>query len=252
MPLNLTLLQSKLPTRRLHWFPTIDSTMHEASRLASLGAPSGTTVIAEEQSAGHGRYNRTWHSEPETGLYLSVILRFAFQPTTLPLVTLALGLAATESIQKTTGLTCDLRWPNDVLIRNRKCAGILPQLEGAAIVAGFGINVNQSAFPTHLSPIATSLRIESGALQSRETLLVELLPSIDAFSETLATAGKEPILDMFTQSSSFVHGRRVQVDQGDSTLTGTTIGLNDTGFLLLQDDAGKQHTIIAGGVRPCS
>lgn len=252
MPLDLAVLRSHLPDRRLEWFQTIDSTMHEASRLAAAGAPSGTTVIAEEQTAGHGRYGRPWHSESETGLYLSVILRFPFPADALPLVTLALGLATTEAILKSSGLVCDLRWPNDVLIGGRKCAGILPQLEGSIIVAGFGINVNQSAFPPDLAQIATSLRIESGALQSREALLMELLPAIDAFCSTLAAGGKNPILDMFTQSSSYVLGRRVQVDQGDSTLTGTTLGLNKTGFLLLQDDAGKQHTIIAGGVRPCS
>lgn len=252
MPFDLSLVRSQFPTRRLEWFPSIDSTMFEASRLATAGAPSGTAVIADEQTAGHGRYGRPWHSEAEAGLYVSVILRFPFVPDALPLVTLALGLAATEAILKAAGVVCDLRWPNDVLIGGRKCAGILPQLEGPSIVAGFGINVNQLAFPPELSAAATSLRMETGRLQSRERVLIELLPAIDAFCANLADNGKGPILDMFTQSCSYVRGRRVQVDQGDSILTGTTMGLNGSGFLMVRDDAGKQHTIIAGGVRPCS
>jgi BirA family biotin operon repressor/biotin-[acetyl-CoA-carboxylase] ligase len=165
---------------------------------------------------------------------------------------LALGLATSEAILKTTDLACDLRWPNDVLIQSRKCAGILTQLEGSAIIAGIGINVNHSEFPDDLNAIATSLRISSGRVQSRERLLVELVSSVDSFCTLLEKDGKEPILAMFTRASSFVHGRRVSVDQGDSVLQGTTAGLNESGFLLLRDDAGKQNVIIAGGVRPCS
>jgi BirA family biotin operon repressor/biotin-[acetyl-CoA-carboxylase] ligase len=230
-------------------FETIDSTMFEASRLAAAGADSGTTVVAEEQTAGQGRHGRTWHSEPGAGLYLSVILRFPFEPETVPIVTLALGLAVVEAIHETTGIVCDLRWPNDVLIRDRKCAGILTQLEGAAVIAGIGINVNHSAFPEELSAVATSLRIASGREQSREDLLTKLLPTVDAYCGLLAHQGKGPILDMFTNASSYVRGRRVKIDD---TMEGMTAGLSESGFLLLRDDAGRQHTILAGGVRPCS
>lgn len=234
---------------RIERFKTIDSTMFEASRLAASGAPSGTAVVADEQTAGQGRLGRNWHSEPGAGLYVSVVLRFPFEPNTLPLVTLALGLAVVEAIHESTGIVCDLRWPNDVLIRDRKCAGILTQLEGLAVIAGIGINVNHAAFPDDLGAIATSLRIASGREQDREDLLQKLLPSIDSYCGLLSRQGKEPILDMFTNASSYVRGRRVKVDDH---LEGITAGLNESGFLLLRDDAGKQHTILAGGVRPCS
>jgi BirA family biotin operon repressor/biotin-[acetyl-CoA-carboxylase] ligase len=233
----------------IYRFETIDSTMFEASRLADSGAPSGTTVVAEEQTAGHGRYGRPWHSEPKAGLYLSVILRFPFAPETMPIVTLALGLAVVEAINDTTGIVCDLRWPNDVLIADRKCAGILTQLEGTAVIAGIGINVNHAAFPSELAQTATSLRIASGREYSREDLLQALLPAIDSYCSLLAREGKDPILDMFTNASSYVRGRRVTIDD---KMEGITAGLNESGFLLLRDDAGKQHTILAGGVRPCS
>jgi BirA family biotin operon repressor/biotin-[acetyl-CoA-carboxylase] ligase len=233
----------------IYRFETIDSTMFEASRLADAGAPSGTTVVAEEQTAGHGRHGRRWHSEPRAGLYLSVILRFPFAPETLPLVTLALGLAVVEAIHETTGIVCDLRWPNDVLAGDRKCAGILTQLEGTAVIAGIGINVNHTAFPPDLSAIATSLRIAGGHEYSREDLLQALLPAIDSYCDLLAREGKDPILDMFSNASSYVRGRRVTIDD---KIEGMTAGLNESGFLLLRDDAGKQHTILAGGVRPCS
>jgi BirA family biotin operon repressor/biotin-[acetyl-CoA-carboxylase] ligase len=171
-------------------------------------------------------------------------------------VTLALGLAVSGAILEATDLACDLRWPNDVLIPSKKsegkCAGILTELEGSAIIAGIGVNVNHSQFPVELSGIATSLRLASGRVHSRERLLIELLPSIDRYCALLETDGPEPILEMFSRASSYVTGRRVHVDQAGSTLLGTTAGLSDSGFLILRGDDGRDNLIVAGGVRPCS
>ncbi len=252
MGFDLDSLRSQLPGRRIEWRDVIDSTMTEASRLAEAGAPSGTVVGAEEQTAGQGRHGRSWHSEPGAGLYVSVILRHQYPPATLPVVTLALGLAAREAILKAAGLACDLRWPNDVLIESKKCAGILTQLEGSAIIAGIGINVNHSQFPVELGGIATSLRIASGRVHSRERLLLELLASVDAYCDLLEMEGRGPVIEMFARASSYVTGRRVCVDQEGSTLLGTTAGLNDAGFLVLRGDDGHDSLIVAGGVRPCS
>ena len=226
--------------------------MTEASRLAAAGCASGTVVGAEEQTAGQGRYGRTWHSEDGSGLYVSIVLRYAFDVHAMPVVTLALGLAAVEAILKVTDLGCDLRWPNDVLIQSKKCGGILTQLEGSAIIAGIGINVNQTSFPPELRSFATSLRMASGQAHSRDRLLVELLASVDSFCTLLEKEGRAPILSMFSLASSFVYGRRVDVDLGESIVRGTTAGLNESGFLILRGDDGSENVIVAGGVRPCS
>ena len=252
MAFDLEWVRSSLPDRRIDWHSAIESTMIEASRLAAAGCPSGTIVGAEEQTTGQGRYGRAWHSEPGSGLYVSIVLRHRFGPSTLPLITLALGLATSDAILKVTDLACDLRWPNDVLIQSRKCAGILTQLEGSAIIAGIGINVNHSKFPEELTEIATSLRLASHRIHSRERLLVELAGSVDRFCALLEEEGGEPILAMFSRASSYVYGRRVSVDQGHSQLRGTTAGLNSSGFLILQGDDGSENVILAGGVRPCS
>jgi len=252
MLFDIERVKGSLPDRRIDWYPSIGSTMTEASRLAASGCASGAIVGADEQTAGLGRYGRTWHSESGAGLYASIILRYPFSADSLPVVTLALGLATAEAILKTTDLACDLRWPNDVLIQSKKCAGILTQLEGSAIIAGIGINVNHSAFPRELSAIATSLRIGTGRTHSRERLLVELINSVEGFCSLLEKEGRAPILAMFTRASSFVHGRKVSVDQDGAMLRGTTAGLTESGFLILQSDDGKPNVIIAGGVRPCS
>jgi BirA family biotin operon repressor/biotin-[acetyl-CoA-carboxylase] ligase len=245
-------LRSQLPDRHIEWHTAIGSTMTEASRLAEAGAPSGSVVGAEEQTAGQGRHGRSWHSEAGSGLYVSIVLRRRFTPTALPVVTLALGLAVREAILKTADLACDLRWPNDVLIESKKCAGILTTLESSAIIAGIGINVNHSSFPEGLRSIATSLRIASGHVHSRERLLLSLLASVDTYCDLLEAKGRGPVIETFAGASSYVSGRRVCVDQDGSLLRGTTEGLNDSGFLVLRGDDGAKNVILAGGVRPCS
>jgi BirA family biotin operon repressor/biotin-[acetyl-CoA-carboxylase] ligase len=251
MPFDLAAVRAALPGRDIRWRQSVGTTMHEAALLAAAGAPSGSVVGADQQTAGQGRFGRPWHSEPGTGLYFSVILRFPLAPTDIPLVTLALGLATHEAILDATGLVTDLRWPNDLLVADRKCAGILTQMESGAVVAGIGINVNQTELPADIAAIATSLRLASGRTHSREQLLIRLLPTIDEWCGLLAREGREPILRVFAKSSSYVAGRRVTVETSESeTLTGTTAGLTADGFLILRDDRGKEHTIIAGGVRP--
>jgi BirA family biotin operon repressor/biotin-[acetyl-CoA-carboxylase] ligase len=248
MPLDFQSVRSQLPTRELHYFDTIDTTMREASARAAAGAPSGTAVIAEEQTAGQGRQGHTWHSEKSVGLYLSIILR-PRQAAAPPTLTMALGLATAEAITNSTGLPCDLRWPNDVMINNKKAAGILAQLTESAAIAGIGINVNHERFPPELELEATSLLLESGHSQSRERILIELLPAVDRYAALLAERGPDPILELFASRSTYATGKRVVVRQGDSVLQGTTAGLDAAGFLVVRKDDGSDEVILAGGVR---
>jgi BirA family transcriptional regulator, biotin operon repressor / biotin---[acetyl-CoA-carboxylase] ligase len=152
-----------------------------------------------------------------------------------------------EAIQKTTSLMCDLRWPNDALINEKKVCGILAQLVDSCIVAGIGINVNQTEFETGLRTPATSLRMESGKRQSREQLMIALLESIDSFCDLLHTQGADAILRAFSAASSYASGRRVTAEDGE--LQGVTAGLDDFGFLMLRTSDGKLQRLSAGGVR---
>src|ERR1700691_771803 len=231
---------------------TTASTMRDASALAVSGCAHGTAVVADEQTAGQGRHGHAWHSEPGAGLYVSVVLRLPLPPESLPVLTLALGLATAETIARATDLDPDLRWPNDVMLGDRKTAGILVQLVDSAAIAGLGINVNHPAFPPEIAAEATSLRLASGRPQSREELLISLLPTIDSFCRVLVDGGRQPILDQFTRRSSYAQRKRVRVDQPGGIVTGTTAGLNPAGFLKLRTDDGLESLILAGGVRPAS
>jgi len=251
-PLDIDAVLRRLPGRRISYFAALDSTMTEAARLAAAGVPAGTAVVAEEQTAGQGRHGHAWHSEAGSGLYCSVVLRPHLGPDALPVLTLALGLATAEAIARATDLACDLRWPNDVMLLERKVAGILVQLADGTAIAGIGINVNHAAFPAELSRAATSLRLASGRPHPREDLLVELLAAVDSYVHMLGAGGRGRILELFARRSTYASGKRVAVDLPEGAFTGVTAGLDPQGFLRLRRDDGTEILILAGGVRALS
>lgn len=250
MAFDVEEVRRRLAGRRVEWLAETDSTMLDAERLAAAGASAGTVVGAEMQRAGQARLGRPWHSPAGKGLYFTAILRLELPPQRVPAVTLALGVAVADVIQLRTGLECDLRWPNDVLVNGRKVCGILTQLHNGAILAGVGLNVNQTEFPAELRGIATSLRIESGEEYEREALLAGLLRSIDSNVRILTTGGAAPILTLFATMSSYVEGKRVEVELPEGIARGTTGGLTADGFLRLRLEGGGERVITAGGVRP--
>lgn len=248
MPLTVDAVRARFPHRLIQWKHETTSTMDDALLLARQGAPHGTVAGADAQTRGKGRHDRAWHSAPDTGLYLSVVLRLALEPAHLPVVTMALGLAVVEAIAKAAHLRLDLRWPNDVVRDDRKVAGILTQHHGDFTVAGIGINVNQIQFPDVLQPVATSLQLITGREHARESILTALLPAIDDQCDTLTRHGRDVILQRFAQASSYVRGKRVVIEPDGHR--GITNGLTPEGFLQLRQDTGATLTILAGGVRP--
>jgi BirA family transcriptional regulator, biotin operon repressor / biotin---[acetyl-CoA-carboxylase] ligase len=248
MRLDVEKIRNLRPQNELHYFETIASTMTEAARLAVSGAPHGTIVLAEEQTAGIGRLGRSWQSDAELGIYCSILLRLPVEAASLPVINLLLGLATAEAIQKSTHLACDLRWPNDVLINERKVAGILAQVVDGCVIAGIGINVNQTSFPPNLRTAATSLQIESASrMQSRDRILIDLIESVDGFSSMLVAQGSECIVRAFMSASSYALDRRVLLEEDGRR--GITAGLDENGFLLVRFDNGRMERIAAGGVR---
>jgi BirA family biotin operon repressor/biotin-[acetyl-CoA-carboxylase] ligase len=249
MPFDLAAVRARLPDRHIEWYRSVTSTMTLAARMAHDGCPAGTIVGADEQAAGIGRHGHSWYSEAEAGLYVSIVLRLPLEWRELPIVMLALGLATQEAITEVTSLAPDLRWPNDVLLADRKCAGILAQLEGDAIVAGIGVNVNHSEFPRGLEPIATSLRLSGASAVSREDLLVALAHAVERCCKILTEEGGDAIVRLFARASSYAQGRRVRAKQDGAIIEGVTAGLDRSGFLVLRQDNGKEIAILAGGVR---
>jgi BirA family transcriptional regulator, biotin operon repressor / biotin---[acetyl-CoA-carboxylase] ligase len=169
----------------------------------------------------------------------------------LPVISLALALATAAAIEKSVPLACDLRWPNDVLIKEEKVAGILPHLAGDCIIAGIGINVNNTSFEPGLRTPATSLKLAIGGQNvMREVVLVNLLEAINVFSCLLMTDGPQAIVEAFARTSSYVRDRKVVIE--DSGARGITAGLDENGFLLVRSEGGQVERVAAGGVRPAA
>jgi BirA family biotin operon repressor/biotin-[acetyl-CoA-carboxylase] ligase len=249
----------------LQHLPTVGSTNLLAIEAAQEGAPHGSVWVADEQTAGRGRGGHAWHSIPGEGLYLSVLLRPQMALVDALWLSLATGLAAQAATAAVTGLQPDIRWPNDLLLAEKKCGGIL--VETSAIpsqtdtptmlrfaVIGIGINVNHTNFPTDIEAVATSLRRETGSPHSRERVLIELLHALDQQIKLLEDELRDPstnpkLLERFERASSWVRGKRVRVDETGG-YTGVTAGLDSRGFLRVAGDDGEFHTVLSGGVRP--
>lgn len=248
----------------MHHFTTIGSTNTHALEQARSGAPHGSFYVADEQVAGRGRGGHQWQSNAGDGLYVSVLLRPQIAPPELVWIPLLTGLAAHLAIEKTTGLTADLRWPNDLLVGPRKTGGILveSQLDANrvnAVVIGIGINLHQTSFPPNLATPATSLDLEltrhaeqaTIRIASRQQLLINLLTSLHTELVHLTSASAaSSIPARIAAISTWIEGRRVHV-HGPQECTGITAGLDDHGFLQVRTESGLVR-ITTGGLRDAS
>jgi BirA family transcriptional regulator, biotin operon repressor / biotin---[acetyl-CoA-carboxylase] ligase len=249
-------LQGTLFGSRIDHYFKIGSTNTAAMAAAAAGAPEGTVLLAEEQIAGRGRGDRTWHSVRSAGIYCSVILRPALPPSDVLVLSLAAGLAVYSAVEQTgTSAKLDLKWPNDLLINGQKFCGILTEMTAEAthvrhVVVGIGLNVNHRSFPTELQGIATSLRLVSGTEWSRVELTTALLKSLDREYRGLLEggAGRESILRRFSERSSYVRGKEIRVEDNPD-LNGITAGLDGQGFLQVQTSQGLR-TVLSGTVWP--
>ncbi len=236
-----------------HRFPEIDSTQRAALDAARAGAPEGALFLAESQSAGRGRHGHNWASPPGAGLYASLLLRPRRPAAALLLLTLAAGLAVAEAVESETGLRADLRWPNDLLLDDKKFCGLLiesaPEPGGLIAVLGFGINIRPAAFPPDLAPIATALDLHAPRPVDRERLLAAVLAALERrYREwRQGEAADAALRHDFEARSRYARDLEVVVE---GAWRGITAGLDPSGFLLVRTPEGEVRTVISGDVRP--
>jgi len=252
-----SLVRAELPNTEIghkviHYF-RIDSTNSAALELGAQAAPHGTVVIAEEQTAGRGRLGRKWYSEKSSGIYASIVLRPPLAPATAPVPTLMAGVAAQNAVRAATGLSGDIRWPNDLLINGKKVCGILTEMRAEVdrlhmVVLGIGINVNQSSMPDELREIATSLALEGGRHYSRLHVLAELLRDIERYYHMLLNEGSAAIVREWSAASTYAEGKRVRVKASRDDYSAVTSGLDASGALKVCRDDGRQELLMAGEI----
>ncbi|MEW5983587.1 MAG: biotin--[acetyl-CoA-carboxylase] ligase [Acidobacteriota bacterium] len=245
---------------QLFYVPTVGSTNDEAARLAEAGAPEGTVVVADQQSAGRGRLGRAWFSPPGAGLYVSVIFRphrglaaAARLPTLPAVLTLVSGVALAEAVRETTGLPVVIKWPNDLVHDGRKLAGILAEgsAQGRAlehVILGFGINVRSVTYPPQVAARASSLETELGRPVDRHTLLVRCLMKLARIRVALGSGEIAPMLQRWRDLSPSAAGARVAWRGPHGLRRGWTVGLDDDGALLV-DVGGSVERVLAGEIR---
>lgn len=219
------------------------STMNDALAAASEGAPDGHVVVADRQTEGRGAHGRAWASPPGSDLYLSIVARPAVEPSSMALVTLATGLGVRDAVAELTGeRPVQVKWPNDIWIGDKKCAGILvesrmmgSQIE--AIIIGIGLNVNRMEWPPELETVATSIRAErsNDATLDRSSVLATLLGRVEQRVTRLTRDGGAALIDALRPHLALV-GQPVTWEDGQ----GVFEGIEATGAALVRTEQGVE------------
>ena len=238
----MALLAENAFVRRVVVLGETGSTNDDARRLAALGAPEGTVVVAETQTAGRGRLGRSWHSPPGKGVYLSVVVRPREPVELVGRYALIAAVACCEACRALSGDRVRLKWPNDVLVDGRKIAGILAETRnagaGVELVLGIGINAGyrRGDFPAELEATAGSLPAPGGgATLDRELLARDLVATLARAITSLRSGGWEDLAERFLRYAPDASGQRVRLQDGRS---GVTRGLHPSGALRVETTGG--------------
>ena len=234
-------------------YESLPSTNTEAARLANLGAAEGLTVIADEQTAGRGRLQRSWSSPKGAGLYFSILLRPEIRFESWPVITFVAALAASDALSEASEIQTDIKWPNDLLAGERKICGILSESvdtsQGRAVVVGIGINLKSEAYPPELAGMATSVAEEAKRPADKERVLAALQHAMARWYSLLhERGGVEKILATWISRSSYASGRIVDIVDGKERFQGITRGLERDGALRVETEVDGIRIVRAGDV----
>lgn len=238
----------------LRGFEEVDSTNVKAATWAQNGAGEGSVVATEYQTAGRGRHGRSWSAQKGQNLLFSVVLRPRLAAERLGLITVAASVAVAETVDRFVAPhRASIKWPNDVLLEERKTCGMLLEtsMAGAhteAVILGVGLNVNQTHFPNALDETATSLRLTTGRPVPRPPLLARLLQALERRYDAVQDGRAEAVRRAFHERLSTLDApTTLRFAGSDQTITGTVRGINEAGALRLETDQGIQ-TVHAGEV----
>jgi BirA family biotin operon repressor/biotin-[acetyl-CoA-carboxylase] ligase len=209
-------------------------------------------IIADSQTAGRGRLGRAWHSPAGKNIYMSTILRPTISQREIPILTLMASVAIAAALRNITGLTVLIKWPNDLIVCDRKAGGILTETKThlskiAYVVIGAGINVNfaNSEMPNEIRETATSLLQETGSFIPRWHVVAEVMRQFNIWYTILLGSGKARILQEWSRLSS-TPGKAVRVTAGGEVVQGVAEGIDNNGFLILRLPDDSLSRISAG------
>lgn len=244
-------LSTKFLGKNIHFFKEVDSTNDVARELAMEGAEEGTIVVAESQRSGKGRRGKKWIS-PSGGVWMTIILRPNIEPVKAPQLTLVTGVAVAETLDQECGLNIGIKWPNDILIGDKKVSGILTEVETKKgevefVLVGIGIDLNMdiSIFPPNLRGGATSLKAELEREIQGAELVQRFLQRFEALYNQFNDGEFRKILTQWRKLSSTI-GTYVEVHKKGRTVYGEAVGVNKDGKLILELDDGTLRKVVSG------
>ncbi|MGV3773673.1 MAG: biotin--[acetyl-CoA-carboxylase] ligase [Verrucomicrobiales bacterium] len=248
------LQSSQVIGRDIKVFHETTSTNDVVERLARDGVKEGMVIFAESQTKGRGRLGRQWISPAGKGLWFSILLRPPIQPLEAPKLTIAAATSLVRAIRAVTGFNVEIKWPNDIVVRGKKLAGILTEMSAELdrihyIILGIGLDVNFDAgdFPEEVREIATSLKLETGSTINRADLAVKALEELDHDYRRLREGAFDEIINEWESHCSTL-GKTIEVQTGPHQLKGRAEALDSSGALLLRTQHGHLERILAGDV----
>jgi len=247
-------LETQIIGNKIHLFGELDSTNATAYHIAQKGGKEGEIIVADRQLRGKGRLGRPWFSPPGVNLYVSIILRPSIVIRNAPLITLMTAVATAKATKVFSGLQPRIKWPNDLLINDKKVAGLLNEMKCTGVkvefvVLGIGINVNMTLgiVPEEMRSIATSLREELGYDISRVEFLCALLREVEKEYLGFLTGEPERMLRQWEEFSQMV-GKLVEMRSSHEVIRGRVKGIDFDGSLLLSIPDGSERRVIAGDI----
>ncbi|WP_186430663.1 biotin--[acetyl-CoA-carboxylase] ligase [Clostridium sp. BSD9I1] len=240
--------------KQIVYFNSIDSTNNEAKKLASSGCSEGIVIISEEQTMGRGRLGRNWVSPKFKGIWMSIVLRPDIDPMNVAKIT-QVGAAAVLKSIKEQGINAYIKWPNDIVLNNKKVCGILTEMSGEInnvnyVVMGIGINVNidKEDFPEEIEEIATSLKIEEGKSIERKALVASILNNLEElYKEFIKNEDIKTSIDICRENSILI-GKSVRIINRNDEIQAQALDLSDDGKLIVKYQDGSIHEVISGEV----
>jgi len=246
-------LAASLFSSHIHYQTSIDSTNALAKRLAGQGAPEGTLVITEEQTAGRGRRGRSWVSPPGANLIFSVLLRPPMDGDRVFVLTMVLALAGVKAVKRVAGVEAMIKWPNDLYVGPKKLAGILTEFAVRGkqvdwVVPGMGMNVGwHPEVPERGAAPATCLLEETGQRVSRNDLLFEILTGFEALYREVVRGSMKAIYEEWNQNC-LILGKSVVIESDRERIEGKALRIDDCGALIIEDAKGHERRILTGDV----
>ncbi|MGZ8939243.1 MAG: biotin--[acetyl-CoA-carboxylase] ligase [Limisphaerales bacterium] len=240
--------------RDIRVFQETTSTNDVADKLGRDGVKEGVVVFAESQTKGRGRLGRNWVSSQGKGLWFSVLLRPSVSPQAATQMTIASATALARALKQAAGINCEIKWPNDILVKDRKLCGILTEMTAEVdkinyIILGIGVNVNftETDFPADLRKIATSLAIETGRKFKRTEVAAVILRELNRDYLRLKSGEFQAVADEWEENCNTI-GRNVEISTGHRVVHGRAESLDSEGALLVRTQHGHLERIIGGDV----